>query len=90
MNTMPVMIGVPENRYVFFVLFFMAYFPLFSLIFFTPIVSLYELDHTGCSVLAVISRMPTSCLLGIHFFSVLGAFKFHWLTPSLKIYSHKL
>lgn len=58
--------------------------------FFTSILPFYKLNHAGLSVLAVISRMATGCLFGLHFFSVFGAFKFHRSAPELGICSKKL
>lgn len=50
---------------------------------FSSIFPLNKLNHAGCSVLAVISRMPTDSVVSIHFFSVLGAFEFHGMASYL-------
>ncbi|MCI5219307.1 MAG: hypothetical protein D3914_08990 [Candidatus Electrothrix sp. LOE2] len=53
------------------------------LIFVAPVLTLDKLNHAGCSVLTVISRMATGRLFGIHFFPVFCTFKFHDFAPQL-------
>jgi hypothetical protein len=72
------------KQHIFFVLFIMTLFCfLYRLFFFISVLPLDKLNHAGCSVLTVISRMATGRLFGIHFFPVFCTCKFHDFAPQL-------